>query len=192
MSKNDKKMRTSTELNESEVMDMIVNNNTEEMITFSTRTLKPTSIKKNKFFNNGKPINLNDSDDYIPINTRFRSNSVDLYKKHNREKKLKKMKENNINSIDNIIINKNDKIIENNVNNNNQKDGKKNKKVSFLNPLVIIIDVESYKKFNEENTCKDPFDDIINNNNNNNNNNVNNKAKKNNENEKVVCSCLII
>ena len=48
---------------------------------------------------------------------------------------------------------------------------------------MTIIDVESYKKYNEANTSKDPYDDLLKNNNNN--------GKKDNENEKVVCSCFV-
>ena len=72
--------------------------------------------------------------------------------------------------------NKNIKIINNNNNNKNEisesinlninKKSSKNlknqktKKVTFPNNYATIIDVESYKKFNEENTYKDPLDDI--------------------------------
>ena len=55
----------------------------------------------------------------------------------------------------------------------------KNKKVKFLTPqFVEIIDVESYKKYNEINTSKDPYD----------NNNENKKENK----TKLICSCFII
>ena len=38
------------------------------------------------------------------------------------------------------------------------------KKLLFKEPnFVEIIDVESYKKFNEENTSKDPYDHLYNN-----------------------------
>ena len=51
------------------------------------------------------------------------------------------------------------------------------KKVKFLEPnFVRIIEVESYKKFNEENTSKDPFD----------------FAKQIEGKENVLCSCLVI
>ena len=67
------------------------------------------------------------------------------------------------------------------VNNNNIK---KNKKVGFKEPdFVEIFDVESYKKFNEENTSKDPYDYLLNNNNN---------EKKEDKKEKVLCSCIIL
>ena len=55
----------------------------------------------------------------------------------------------------------------------------KNKKVKFLTPqFVEIIDVESYKKYNEINTSKDPYD----------NTNENKKENK----TKLICSCFII
>ena len=58
--------------------------------------------------------------------------------------------------------------------NNNTKN---KKKVKFLEPnFVRIIEVESYKKFNEENTSKDPFD----------------FAKQIEGKENVLCSCLVI
>ena len=58
----------------------------------------------------------------------------------------------------------------NEMNSENENDNKfsqksskniRSKKVTFLEPnFITIIDVESYKKYNEENTCKDPFEDI--------------------------------
>ena len=46
-------------------------------------------------------------------------------------------------------------------NNGTEKINKLNKKkVVFLPDFLTIIDVESYKKFNAENTCKDPFDNL--------------------------------
>jgi len=121
----------------------------------------------------------------------MRSSSVDLYKRHKRENK--NQENNNIIRIDdNSNKNKNnDNFINNNINsininiNSNIKNEKKIRKVSFQEPsFVTIIDVESYKKFNEENTSKDPYDDLLKNNNNNN-------GKKDNKNEKVVCSCFV-
>ena len=209
-------MRTNSDINENEVMDMIMNNNNDYNQNCSSRTLKASKIKKNKFFNNGKPINLDDSDDdeYLAY-YRKRSNSVDLYKKHKQEKLLKKLKEKNNNNDTNEINNNVDSTAINNINddkapdttdninkinednnNNNIKNGKKTKRVTFLMPLfVTIIDVESYKQFNAENTCKDPFEDIIRSGNSSSNNNTtssSNKDKKLNDNERVVCSCFII
>jgi hypothetical protein len=189
-------MRTNSETNENDIMDMIIYNNNEYNPNCSTRTLKTIKIKRNKFFNNGLPINFDDDNELINF-YRKRSNSVDLYKKH----KLKKKKENN-----NINTNiNNDKVPENlddnrnkineESNNINTINGKKVKKVTFLQPkFVTIIDVESYKQFNASNTCKDPFEDYFKNNNNikNNTNANSNKDKKIEDNERVVCSCTII
>lgn len=36
---------------------------------------------------------------------------------------------------------------------------KKKRKIKFSEQLVTIIDVESYKKYNIENTCKDPYEE---------------------------------
>ena len=41
-----------------------------------------------------------------------------------------------------------------------KKNKNTNKKVSFPKDFLTIIDVESYKKYNEENTCKDPFENM--------------------------------
>ena len=44
---------------------------------------------------------------------------------------------------------------------NEIKKEKKIKKVKFMEPMFVnIIEVESYKKYNEENTCKDPFENM--------------------------------
>ena len=92
----------------------------------------------------------------------------------------------------NKSVNENNDDIKNfNTNDNNliEKNDKKIKRVSFPNDFVTIIDVESYKKFNQENTCQDPYANIINNVND--NNNSNNKKGNENGKEKVVCSCLV-
>ena len=61
---------------------------------------------------------------------------------------------------------------------------KKLKKVKFLEPVFVkVIFVESYKKYNEENTSKDPFDD---------NNDLENVNKGKEDKEKVLCSCIIV
>ena len=61
---------------------------------------------------------------------------------------------------------------------------KKSKKVKFLEPVFVkVIFVESYKKYNEENTSKDPFDD---------NNDLENVNKGKEDKEKVLCSCIIV
>ena len=56
-----------------------------------------------------------------------------------------------------VDLNKINKLKENNINLENIVK-EKEKKVKFLEPeFVQIIEVESYKKYNMENTCKDPF-----------------------------------
>ena len=74
-----------------------------------------------------------------------------------------------------VDLNKINKLKENNINLENIEK-EKEKKVKFLEPeFVQIIEVESYKKYNMENTCKDPFfpDD------------------KKEEKTKFMCSCFI-
>ena len=57
-----------------------------------------------------------------------------------------------------------------------------NKKVTFSETnFLILINVESYKKYNAENTCDDPFE----------NNKNNDKNQKNNDDVAVTCSCFI-
>ena len=150
--------------------------------------------QKPKIDSKGKKVLINfeekkESDDIeFTKKTLKRSNSIKLYKKH------KKEKEENINE-----NNDNTKNIKNNENLFKGPERKKSenaKKVKFLEPnFLTIIDVESYKKFNAENTCKDPFEDLeflnsINNVNNYNINiNINNKKNDDIEKEKVNCSC---
>ena len=74
-----------------------------------------------------------------------------------------------------VDLNKINKLKEDNINLENIEK-EKEKKVKFLEPgFVQIIEVESYKKYNMENTCKDPFfpDD------------------KKEEKTKFMCSCFI-
>ena len=74
-----------------------------------------------------------------------------------------------------VDLNKINKLKENNINLENIEK-EKEKKVKFLEPeFVQIIEIESYKKYNMENTCKDPFfpDD------------------KKEEKTKFMCSCFI-
>ena len=177
MIQNDQKLKNGKELNERDIIDIILNNDSEEYLNIQSHTIKAISMKKIKFFNNYQ-MDQSESDEDVPLPKIKRSNSVDLYKKHNKEKKLRKNKENN------EIIN--NKIMNNNL--KNDKNGKKIKTVSFLQPtFVTIIDVESYKKFNQDNTSKDPYGDLINKINNNNND----KNKEDNQKERVVCSCYI-
>ena len=126
-----------------------------------------------------------------------RSNSIKLYKMHKKEKEEKK----NIIADSGKNINNNENTYMGpETNNQPKKVNKESKKknVSFLEPnFVTIIDVESFKKFNAENTCKDPFEDLeflknvnnININNNNINNNNIKKGEEDNRKERVKCSC---
>ena len=63
---------------------------------------------------------------------------------------------------------------------NEIKKEKKIKKVKFMEPMFVnIIEVESYKKFNEENTSKDPYE-------------YSNESNNRNDNkEYVMCSCFV-
>ena len=162
-------------LNIKDIIDIIQSTDTEEdNQIIQTDRIKAYNIKNKKF--------LNESNDYILYNTIKRSNSVDLYKKRNNKK-------------NNLEYNKseNDNYISIKHKDNENFDNKKNiKKVTFKNPdYLTIIDVESYKKYNAENTAKDPYDELMNNDNDNDNDNNNNNEKKKKKKENVVCSCLI-
>ena len=214
--KNDNKLKY-IYLNEKEKLDML-NNNDESYQTMKTEKIKVDVKRSKKCLINYEEIK---DENIPPRKTRKRSDSVDLYKKNRRDKERKgrTSKESNksIKSIkDNPTSNNNNAKDEgqNTVNIKKINKSPKNcklKKVTFQKPnFITIIDVESYKKFNEENTCKDPFEDLeflqnINNynnfNNSNfninlNNNNINKNDDKNGEEgdgkEKVMCSCLII
>ena len=130
-------------------LDMILNNKMESYQIIKNVKRKSSSKRSNKCLINYEDFR-NDEDDTC-VRTRKRSDSIKLYKKHKRNRDLRN-KNNQINSSDT----------------QNEKKYKKkstknllNKKVSFLEPsFIITIDVESYKKYNEENTYKDPFEDI--------------------------------
>jgi len=131
---------------------------------------------------------------------RKRRNSVSLYKKKKKERDKEKEKEKSMNTkhstkniktikLDNIydINEKNTKV---NVKRSKSSRNIKGKKVTFQNPnFVTIIDVESYKKYNE-NTCKDPFGNFLNYYseilNSNNDDDEDDDGK-----ERVRCSCFI-
>ena len=132
-----------------------------------------------------------DEDDLVlPVRTLKRNNSIKLYKKHKKEQErrnsLKKENEKDTKDktgdIFNVSVVNGTKMPR-----KGSKNGKQ-KKVAFLPNFVTIIDVESYKKFNEENTCKDPFEnmEIINGHINikNNDDEADGKAR-------VLCSCVI-
>ena len=170
MSIENKKSRSKSVKDPNEVLKMLSNNN--EYLLISKNKMKAESVKK---INNPKgyeQINEDEDENYILHHKFHRSNSVDIYKKH-------KMKKNN-----NKNKNINDDIIDY---------FRKNKKVSFLKPkFVTIIEVESYKKYNELNTSKDPYAELFKNMTQNNNNNDINNEKKENGKESINCSCFII
>ena len=177
-----KKIKTNKEIKETDIMDIILNNNSEDFQNIQSHTIKAVNMKKIKFFKNY--VQMDEDEENSFYNKLKRSNSVDLYKKH-KEKQLKKQKENNNDNNNKIEPMTEEKKINKNDNNKNGK------KVTFLKTnFVTIIDVESYKKFNQENTSKDPYDELVNNNNNINNNKDDNE-KNDNGKEKVVCSCFI-
>ena len=101
-------------------------------------------------------INLLQSEDEPIIASKTQDTCINEKNESVDFNKINKLKENNIN-LENIVK-------------------EKEKKVKFLEPeFVQIIEVESYKKYNMENTCKDPFfpDD------------------KKEEKTKFMCSCFI-
>ena len=200
MSENEEKIKNQTknQLKEKENLDIMFNNNTESYQIMKNQNIKRDEKGKKKALINYEEIKNNEEDIPQP-RTRKRSNSVDLYKKHKREKERKKqlkkdstknIKENNIASASPDITNIQTKRP-------NQNSKYKDKKVSFPKDFVTVIDVESYKQYNVENTSKDPFDDLeflknINNINNYNINiNINNNKDEDEGKERVMCSCLI-
>ena len=167
MSIENKKSRSKSVKDPNEILKMLNNNN--EYLLNSRTKLKAENVKKINNARGYEQINENEDENYILHHKFHRSNSVDIYKKH-------KMKKNN-------KTNKNDDIYE---------CFRTNKKVSFLKPqFITIIEVESYKKYNELNTIKDPYAEIFKNLGNKNNNNMNNKQKENGK-ESINCSCYII
>ena len=167
MSIENKKSRSKSVKDPNEILKMLNNNN--EYLLNSRTKLKAENVKKINNARGYEQINENEDENYILHHKFHRSNSVDIYKKH-------KMKKNN-------QTNKNDDIYE---------CFRTNKKVSFLKPqFITIIEVESYKKYNELNTIKDPYAEIFKNLGNKNNNNMNNKQKENGK-ESINCSCYII
>ena len=202
MSKNNEKNKNKIKNNSKikDNLDMLMNNNEETYQSIKIQKIKgENNDKKKSLFNNEE---INDKDELIPLaKRRKRSNSVDLYKKQQREKEKKNKKESNknikiINNINNNDVNEVNENTNQNINKKSSKNLKngKIKKVTFPKNFVTIIDVESYKKFNEENTCKDPFEDMeflkkIKNL----NFNINDKEDEDEEDGKarVNCSCLI-
>ena len=109
-----------------------------------------------KILNLENDNNENEEEPVIPKRGVKRYNSLNLYKKQQKKKHK------------NDSINNNNEVKEENNNNapiENNEVEKINKlikkKVVFLPNFLTIIDVESFKKFNFENTCKDPFDNML-------------------------------
>ena len=202
MSQNDEKTknRSKNQTKEKENLEIMLNNNSESYKIMKNQKVKIDECGKKKSLINYEEIK-NDDEDIPHPKTRKRSNSVDLYKKHKRERE----KKNKMNKESNKSIKVNNiqppQENSNNNTNNNRKSSKnlncKGKKVSFPKNFVTIIDVESYKQFNIENTSKDPFEDLefLNNihniNNYNINININNNKDEDDGKERVNCSCLI-
>ena len=125
-----------------------------------SRRINSEKIKNEKdasdkiYGDKNSPINLDKTEESLSNNEM--NESINLYKKDSTK-----------NSDQNEIVNI-----------------KKLKKVKFLEPVFVkVIFVESYKKYNEENTSKDPFDD---------NNDLENVNKGKEDKEKVLCSCIIV
>ena len=158
--------------------ECINNQKTESKIT--SQSLVQINLNKKQNFQNLEIKIQQSNDESININKTEESllneknSSENIYNKSKRQQ-IKKI-ENDINNINN---NANNKILDKTNNNeNNNKDNKKKKEVKFLEPqFVEVIYVESYKKYNEENTSKDPYFG-------NDNNKDENKTK-------LMCSCLI-
>ena len=186
---------TRNQLKENENLDIIINNNIEKYQIMKNKKVKIDEKGKKKALINYEEIKNNEED--IPLlRKRKRSNSVDLYKKHKREREKKnKLKKNSTKNVkESNTASPEDANSPTKRPNKNSK--YKDKKVSFPKDFVTVIDVESYKQFNIENTSKDPFDDLeflknINNINNYNINiNINNKVEDDGK-ERVMCSCII-
>ena len=171
--------------------DSKANNNKISSPKDKVKNPKPNnkSTQKNEIKKEQKK-NDDEDDLVLPVKTLKRSNSIKLYKKHKKEQERRNSlkKENEKDTKD-----KTGDIFNVSVVNGTKMTGKgskngKQKKVAFLPNFVTIIDVESYKKFNEENTCKDPFEnmEIINGHINikNNDDEADGKAR-------VLCSCVI-
>ena len=186
---------TRNQLKENENLDIKFNNNTESYQIMKNQKVKIDENGKKKALINYEEVDNNKEDIPLP-RTRKRSNSVDLYKKHKREREKKnKLKKNSTKNVkESNTASPEDANSPTKRPNKNSK--YKDKKVSFPKDFVTVIDVESYKQFNIENTSKDPFDDLeflknINNINNYNINiNINNKVEDDGK-ERVMCSCII-
>ena len=82
----------------------------------------------------------------------------------------------------------------NNINTTNKSNKKKSKKVKFSDK-VVFIDVECWKKYNEELTADENFtfqNDGENDDNNKNNSQNNDSNKRNKKKDNIVCTCNVI
>ena len=185
------------DLEQKEKLDMLLNNNSDSYQTNRCEKQKTDNSVSKTHISYEESKN---SEDIIPPKTLKRSNSIKLYKKQKKEKEAKEQIKNDSTkrNNDNIYIEAENENKSKNIKENKSTKNLKTKKVSFLEPnFVIIINVESYKKFNAENTCKDPFEDMdLGNNALNNINYANNHKNGKDEDEKervfCSCSCLII
>ena len=114
---------------------------------------KEKSPKKDEI----KESEKKEDDDDIPMRSVKRNNSIKLYKKQkkDKDKKSSSKKDDDIETKD-----KSGNIFDISDYKKKKKNKNINKKVSFPKDYLTIIDVESYKKYNEENTCKDPFENM--------------------------------
>ena len=196
MQENDKQLKTKKNNNadETDKVEMLQNSNSESYQIMKNQTPKINSQGQKTLINYEDNKNI-DNDNIIISKTLERTDSLKLYKKH---KKEKEDKNNNLINVNKKGIIRKESLFKKQAKSNNGNK-KENKRVTFLEPeFLTIIDVESYKKFNAENTCKDPFEDLdyLNNLNNLNNYNINiniNNNKKNEENdgkERINCTCV--
>ena len=194
MTENDNNVGIKQEINENDMRNMQLNKFSDEN-QLRSQTIRAGDMKNIKVLQNYSRIKESEIDKYIPFHKIKRCNSVDLYKRKMREKKLKD--KDKIND-----LNENEKFDEiNNLNSNsNNINEKKIKRVTFLKPnFVIIVDVESYKQFNQVYIPINQFEEISDSNYDKSNDNISNDSKNDNleknkgtkDNEKeVVCSCL--
>ena len=148
------KIINSTDDNENSII-----NNTKNLKLKNPKNEKSKSkdqIKQIKGIKSEDKKNDDEDDFVLPVKTIKRSNSIRLYKRQHKEKERREsLKKESLNDEekDEVLNATPDK------NESNRACKTTKKKVTFLPNFLTIIDVESYKKFNEENTCKDPFDD---------------------------------
>ena len=154
--------KSRNDLVQKEKMDMLLNNNS-DLYQINKNDKQKTDNSGNKTYVSYEESK--NSEDIITPKTLKRSNSIKLYKKHKKEKEEKDQIKNDstksIKNNDNIYVEAGNDNKSKNITQNKTTKNAKNKKVTFVQPnFVTIIDVESYKKFNAENTCKDPFENM--------------------------------